>query len=183
MTYGWLDPMGLARHNEVVTGQPRSQEWLVTYGWPGLLWRLVRTTFHSFWGQFGWMGVVLPSRIYQLLALFSGGLAVGFFWWLVDPHRRKLSRDQKVCLLLLLVSAILTVIAFAWYNLSFVQHQGRYLFPALIPIGLAVALGIDRWERLLPHVLRTWLVRGVFAGLALFDIYCLYRFILPALAG
>jgi hypothetical protein len=28
-----------------------------------------------------------------------------------------------------------------WYNTQFVQHQGRYLFTALVPIGLAVALG------------------------------------------
>ncbi|NOR82746.1 MAG: hypothetical protein GQ526_04560, partial [Ardenticatenales bacterium] len=29
--------------------------------------------------------------------------------------------------------------------LSFVQHQGRYLFPALIPLGLAAGVG---WEKL-----------------------------------
>lgn len=40
------------------------------------------------------------------------------------------------------MSAFLTLLSYFWYNLKFVQHQGRYLFPALIPLGLAFALGL-----------------------------------------
>ena len=43
---------------------------------------------------------------------------------------------------LLTLSALLTLLSYLWYNLKFVQHQGRYLFPALIPMGLAFALGL-----------------------------------------
>jgi hypothetical protein len=46
-------------------------------------------------------------------------------------------------LVLLAISALLTFLTYAWYNTQFVQHQGRYLFTALIPIALAFALG---WE-------------------------------------
>jgi len=38
-----------------------------------------------------------------------------------------------------------TLITFAlplWYNLTFVQHQGRYLFPALPALALIAALGL-----------------------------------------
>ena len=35
----------------------------------------------------------------------------------------------------------LTFGGYVYYNLTFVQHQGRYLFPALIPIGLVFAIG------------------------------------------
>jgi hypothetical protein len=35
--------------------------------------------------------------------------------------------------------------AFLYYNLTFVQHQGRYLFPALVPIALAMAYGTHAW--------------------------------------
>jgi hypothetical protein len=36
----------------------------------------------------------------------------------------------------------LTLASFLWYNVfQFVQPQGRYLFPALVPISLAVVLG------------------------------------------
>jgi hypothetical protein len=31
---------------------------------------------------------------------------------------------------------------YVYYNLSFVQFQGRYLFPALAPIGLFATLGL-----------------------------------------
>ena len=29
--------------------------------------------------------------------------------------------------------------------MTFVQHQGRYLFPALIPIALGMSLGLGTW--------------------------------------
>jgi len=181
IAYGWLDPLGLVRHSQIVSGQPRTIEWLMTYGWWGLLAKLGRTTFQSFWGQFGWMGVLLPVRIYQVLAIFSEVLLLGFAWWIVDPRRVRLSREQRVSLVLLAISAILTVTAFAWYNRSFVQHQGRYLFPALVPVGLAVALALDEESRLLPSVAVPWAVGGMFGLFALFDVYCLYGVILPGL--
>jgi hypothetical protein len=40
---------------------------------------------------------------------------------------------------LLALSALLTLLTYIYYNTSFVQHQGRYLFTALIPLALAVA--------------------------------------------
>jgi hypothetical protein len=41
------------------------------------------------------------------------------------------------------ISTLFTLFSYAWYNIQFVQHQGRYLFTALIPIGLAFAVGWD----------------------------------------
>jgi 4-amino-4-deoxy-L-arabinose transferase-like glycosyltransferase len=179
--YGWRDLLGLARHNAVVEGQPRSAEWLALYGWDGLLGRMARTTFQSFWGQFGWMGVVLPARIYQALALLSALLAAGFLWWLFDRRRPRLTSLQRAGLALFLVSALLTLLEFLGYNLTFVQHQGRYLFPALVPIGTAVALGLDRLAGILPRQTRLWALAALFTGLALFDVYCLFRVIVPSL--
>jgi len=62
--------------------------------------------------------------------------------------------------LLLATSALLTCLAYAWYNVQFVQHQGRYLFTALIPIAIAFALG---WE----EALRPRSSRLLAAGLVL----------------
>ena len=45
--------------------------------------------------------------------------------------------------MLMLLSVLLTLLTYAWYNTQFVQHQGRYLFTALIPVAIAFALG---WE-------------------------------------
>ncbi len=175
LTYGWRDPLGLNRHNAVVVGQPRTSEWLADYGWRGLLSRMKRTTFQSFWGQFGWMGVVLPARIYQALKLFTAILMLGFIFWLIQQRPRLHSS------LLLACSAFLTFSAFAWYNLTFVQHQGRYLFPALIPIGAAAALGLDRLAKILPRRWRPWALSVPFLSLALLDLYCLFKFVIPFL--
>ena len=68
-----------------------------------------------------------------------------------------------------------------WYNLTFVQHQGRYLFPALIPIGTASALGLSALVIILPRRLRPWAIAALFAGLAALDVYCLFKFIIPFL--
>ena len=53
-------------------------------------------------------------------------------------------------MLLLGASALITGVLFVGYNLTFVQHQGRYLFPALPLFGLAAAAGL---EQLLNHKL------------------------------
>ena len=182
LTYGWRDLLGWARHNVVVAGQPRSTEWLALYGWGGLLGRMARTTFQSFWGQFGWMALVLPARIYRALALLSALLVAGFLWWLFDRRRPRLTPLQRASLLLLLASCLLTTCSFFWYNLTFVQHQGRYLFPALVPIGAAAALGLSALASVLPQRIRAWAMAALFAGLAALDVYCLFKFIVPFLA-
>lgn len=140
--YGWTDPLGLARHNAVVQGQPRTAEWLAQYGPLGLALRFLRTTFQSFWGQFGWMGVPMHPPVYLALAALSALL--GLAWWL-DRRRHRLTPLQRRGTLLLTLSAALTLLSYLWYNLTFVQHQGRYLFPALVPLALAGALGLEWW--------------------------------------
>jgi len=191
LTYGWRDPTGLARHDVVVEGQPRSSEWLALYGWGGLLGRMARTTFQSFWGQFGWMAVPLPPRIYHALALLSTLLIAGFIAWLIRQHHPsqftnlptyRLTNLQASQLFLLALSAFFTFFSFVWYNLTFVQHQGRYLFPALIPIGTAAVLGLDTLAGILPRRVRPWAMIALFAGLAALDVYCLFKFIIPFLA-
>ena len=182
LTYGWPDPMGLARHHAIVAGQPRSYQWLAAYGLGGLIRRLLRTTFQSFWGQFGWMAVPLPGRLYVLLAAFSGFLLAGFAIWLLRRPRPYVPGPlihHPVSLLAL--SALLTVLAFGWYNLTFVQHQGRYLHPALIPFGTVGALGLDTWARLIPRRLRGVLISGLFIALASFSVVCLFRIVVPNL--
>ena len=182
LTYGWLDPMGLARHQAVVVGQPRSHQWLAAYGWAGLIGRMIRTTFQSFWAQFGWMAVPLPGRFYVALAVFSVILLVGFLVWLLRRPRRYVPGPLiHHPMSLLALSALLTVLAFGWYNLTFVQHQGRYLHPALIPLSTLTALGLDTWVRLLPVRCRVWALTTCFAGMSGFALYCLFAVVVPNL--
>ena len=142
---------------------------------------MAHTTFQSFWGQFGWMGVVLPATIYRALALFSALLVAGFLWWLFDRRRPRLNPAQRASLTLLSLTFVFTLLEFLGYNLTFVQHQGRYLFPALVPIAMAAALGLDRLAKVLPWRARALADAVPFAGLAALDVYCLFRFIIPFL--
>lgn len=160
--YGWNDPLGQVRHNAVVEGQLRTAEALHCYGWGWLLERFARFTFQSFWGQFGWMGVPLHPPIYLALLILSGLLVAGFVGWLADRQRPRLTPHQVDGLALLGASALATLALYLLYNVTFVQHQGRYLFPALAPLALGAALGLD-WL-LGPRAAR-WAAAGL-AGMA-----------------
>ncbi|MCS7282349.1 MAG: glycosyltransferase family 39 protein [Anaerolineae bacterium] len=141
--YGWMDPLGLARHNAVVVGQPRTEEWLAQMGPTAFALAFLRTTFQSFWGQFGWMGVPMHPPVYLALAGISLLLLVGLLGWTLDRRRPRLSAFQRRGLVLLTLSATLTSASYIWYNLTFVQHQGRYLFPAIAPMAVGFALALD----------------------------------------
>jgi hypothetical protein len=142
--YGGLDVLGWTRHDAIVVGQPRTADGLAQYGVASLAKDFLLTTFRSFWAQFGWMGVLVDKRIYLLLALLCAIVGLGFLIYLVRviQQRDLLSAYQKAALGLLALSACLTLLSYLWYNTKFVQHQGRYLFPALVPLGLFFALGL-----------------------------------------
>ena len=192
--YGWPDVMGLARHDEVVLGQLTTAEFVAQHGWARLLSDGLRTTYHSFWGKFGWMAVAVDGRIYRALGLFSAVAIVGLTWRLVTLVRRSkggLRGANLVPAALLFLSALLTLLSYLWYNTKFVQHQGRYLFTALIPLGLAVALGWSAtlgWGRALVSKLRRidcldrLLFVAPYAGLAALDLVCLFVFVVPYLS-
>ena len=141
--YGWPDFLGLQQHDRVVTGQPRTSEWIARYGLIATLDRFRTFTFQSFWGQFGWMGVVLEARWYLLFAWLTAFGLLGLMLHLGRERRR--SPLWGVRGVLMLLSTGLTAGTYLWYNLSFVQHQGRYLFPALLPIALGLVIGWLTW--------------------------------------
>jgi hypothetical protein len=143
--YGWPDVLGLVRHNEVVFGQPRTADWIARDGVVPFLRNGIWTTFRSFWGQFGWMGVVVDLRFYQGLAIFTSLTIYGALWRLLDALQEGMEVRQREALVLLGISALITFGLYVVYNFTFVQHQGRYLFPALPLFALGTALG---WERL-----------------------------------
>jgi len=215
--YGWPDVMGLARHDEVVWGQLTTAEFVAQHGWGHLVREGLRTTYQSFWGQFGWMAVPMDRRIYLALGLFSILVIAGLLGWLVVEAvsgRRNLASGRQVdadgyesltrtgktreafvrrllSAAVLLFSMLLTLFSYVWYNTKFVQHQGRYLFPALIPLGLALALGwwtvVDRVRALVTRIGRLSCVSGLlfalpYAGLALLDVVSLSVFVIPYLS-
>lgn len=184
VVYGGLDVLGKAAHDAVVVGQPRTAAWVADFGVVGTLQRFVQTTFNSFWGQFGWMTLPMthPGWLYPLLWAFT---AVALLGLLISLLTRRAPRISLLQGFVLLGTVALALGVHVVYNLTFVQHQGRYLFPALIPLAFGVAVGLDAWIR--PFAANrprlAYLVPvGLAVALLALDLYALFRVILPAFA-
>jgi 4-amino-4-deoxy-L-arabinose transferase-like glycosyltransferase len=189
MVYGGLDVLGIAAHDAVVVGQPRTIEWISKYGLDGTVQRFLQTTFNSFWGQFGWMAVPMRIEVYWLLLGLSGTAVLGLFLYRFTTTQLPVQFRSRLPVLILWLVFLLTIAIHVGYNLTFVQHQGRYLFPALIPISLGFSLGLGTWLLLVErpfHREQPLLVNlfplGLGAVLMLLDIFALFRFILPSLS-
>lgn len=195
VAYGFPDVLGLTRHDEVVIGQLRTAERIAQVGWSGYWQGVFATTFNSFWGQFGWMALPLPSWAYPRIGLLLLGAALGLAWDVARVLRGKTSPPSAMQVsvgLLMALMGILALAQFALYNISFYQVQGRYLFVALIPFALWIAAGLDAWARVLADALQAraaaWagyvrlipalLIAGSFGA---FNLW-LVRYILPYLA-
>jgi 4-amino-4-deoxy-L-arabinose transferase-like glycosyltransferase len=173
LTYGWDDLLASKRHEAVVVGQPR---------FPGLSWDYVRhwttTFFHSFWAQFGWMGIPATDRLYWAWGAATLAACVGLLVRMVRFAESRASIrcvDPRPALLAAICVGILAVIVY--YNLTFEQAQGRYLFPALPSICTLLVLG---WSA--PFPIRHRASGVILAALALvaLNAYTLTRVLVPA---
>ncbi len=97
--------------------------------------------FTSFWGNFGWLQYPLPLPIYILLALVSAVALVGAVKRVFTCHKGASAKrvwwfhlgSGTAYIALNLLSALQT----NWYP------QGRYLFPALLPLLALGLLGLE----------------------------------------
>lgn len=173
MVYGGMDFLASARHDQVVVGQPRLEKLdLASLSYFG------GTLFKSFWGQFGWMGVVLDERIYFALGLVSAlaGLGLLLFLWRVVVDKSLLSPHQRASLAIMGTAIALVAVQLAYYNLTFIQAQGRYLYPALLPIALFYLLGL---RELMSTIHARLLLALSIGGLALLNFVALTRVVIP----
>ncbi len=182
--YGGTDFLGLQRHDEVAAGQLQTDDYIerdLNGNRTQYYKNYAYTTFHSFWGQFGWMAIPMPTRIYRILL---GGVLfclMGFGLFALQNHRHW-QRPQKEMLFLLMLTLGLVGAAYLLYNRQFVQFQGRYLYPALIPMGFLLAGGLSGWAHLLPAKPYTrWMPVLVMLLLALLAWYALGTYITPNL--
>lgn len=88
----------------------------------------------SFIGVFGWMNVPLPLYITVFYVFLLGtGLLFSLY---------KIVKLQEKYLLFLLLSAFICLGGVIYFNLTFTQYQGRYLFPVISAICVLSAFGI-----------------------------------------
>ena len=91
------------------------------------------------------MAAPLPERAYValgLVALLGAGSLLAAL-----SRRRRTDAPARRGVFILTLWAALTAASFLWYNLSFVQFQGRYLFPALPPLMTGLAYGLTTLVR------------------------------------
>ncbi|MHB8621388.1 MAG: DUF2142 domain-containing protein [Chloroflexota bacterium] len=188
LIYGWNDPFALRRQATVAAGQIRA----TSHGL-GFFSRFARVSFNSFWDQFGWMSIPAAPATYLKLEALSGLIVLGLLvlvarsgrdvaWGLV-PHSSAPPRLERggwtlvaglgICWAGVLAGDVI-------YNWTFLQPQGRYLFPALIPVSIAASAGV---AALFPR----WLKPGAMAllglGLLWLSVYSLRSSLIPAFAG
>lgn len=177
--YGFPDFLGLRAHDAVVVGQLRTAERISQLGFGGYVSEFLQTTYNSFWGQFGWMAVPMPSWIY--IGILAGILIAGL-GWVVYHKGEKVGRGIWI---LLIATTLFSVIAYLYYNSEFVQYQGRYMFPMLIPIGVFLVFGIEAWRKMLLGRLSNrfapYITAMPFLSLVILDVYLLWRVIIPNL--
>ena len=190
--YGFPDFLALGAHDAVVADQPRTADFIAQHGFGSYIAQMTSTTFKSFWGQFGWMALPLDSvfggwlyRCFALLLLagFTGALLARRNGAAKESETPR-PRFPRPVFIILLTTALLVALQFSYYNLEFQQWQGRYLFPALIPIALTLACGLDWWRaRILSRWdAFLWLTPLTLSSLVALDIYLLFRVIVPGLS-
>jgi len=165
--YGFPDFLGLAAHNTVVVGQPRTADLIAQIGMGAYLRQAVQTTFQSFWGQFGWMELPLPTWAYQLIGAFLLAALAGIGLAFVRRGDTKPKQDgQSGAWALIGLTLVLALAQFVYYNTEFLQFQGRYIYPGLIPFALFVGMGVEAWRqavlkdrwRLVTPLMMLWLL-------------------------
>jgi hypothetical protein len=179
--YGVPDVFGLRAHNGVVVGQPRTAELIAEVGFGEYARRAAETTFNSFWGQFGWMALPLPAWTYALIAALLAVVVVGLLIDVIVLRRRDepTPPEQRAAWGLLALTVVFGFAQYVYYNTEFLQFQGRYLYPILIPVGIWMAVGLDAWRRWLfgRMAAARWLAVAGLALLLPLDVYLLWKVI------
>ncbi len=190
ITYSFPDFLGLKAHDEVVIGQPRRLDFIAEFG-QDTYWReAFVTTFNSFWGQFGWMEARLADAlpivfglIVILVILAMSGLVL-YFIRLYQYEGENTAPIRSTIWITLGLVMLLAMAQFVYYNITFVQFQGRYLFVAIIPFAIGMIVGVDSWRELLfkQNTITKWGVVAIFASFAVLDLYLIWR-VIPCAVG
>lgn len=145
------------------------------------LWLSLQSVFRKFWGGFGWLAVYPSPVWYQIIGLVHLTALVGLIIYGVRIMQgaRGLASWQKQGLLVLL-AGLGGNLALLMGKGAIVDYwsraQGRYLFPAIIPIAVLFTLGLREVIPVRYH--RAWLV-AYSAGFILYDSIVLMGYIIP----
>ncbi|MBQ6609057.1 MAG: hypothetical protein IJH70_01325 [Oscillospiraceae bacterium] len=102
----------------------------------------LRMNAESFIGVFGYMLIYLPKLQYGIYYTFLGFAVILFFAVL---SRQKTERRDNMLMLMMLLSAIITVVLHFWQSYARdYQPQGRYVITLIIPLAYMMVYGLDK---------------------------------------
>lgn len=176
VVYGNLDLLGSKAHDAVVVGQQLTGTFDLAKAQ-----YMTEVMFRSFWAQFGWMGVPADTRTYTVVGIITLASVLGFGAFLIKVAWRPnlLVREQWLSLGLLVLAFCMVFTGVLQYNLQYLQPQGRYLFPVLLPIATFSCIGIKQW---IPARFAPVMMGLVFLGMSFLSAYSLVRFVIPWLS-
>lgn len=121
--------------------------------------------------------VFMPPTAYAVFGLL---LLVGVASGLRRPRNAQILPQQFTAALTLALAGILVIASFAAFTATYFQAQGRYLYPALLPLSLLWGSGMDRVLPERYRMLSVFLIVFVLAALA--AAFC-FVYVGPAYAG
>ena len=128
---------------------------------PSMILAGFKVTFMSFWGFFASMQLHFPGLAYVVLLIVS----VAGLWGTWQVLRRQ---HASVSLSVLSTLVTVTVLMYVGFNLTYFQPQGRYLYPALLPIALGLVIGL---RKIVPPSTRSTALAVGLCGLGALDLY------------
>lgn len=137
-------------------------------------------SFAGFWANFGWLTVPLAAYWYLIPAIMCAGALIGLLR--ARANRRTGGEPRETRHLVVLISALVLIglqtfipmIGSAW------QPQGRYLFPALLPIVALLTMG---WLDLFPARVRLASIALLLVSSLAFGQLCVWGYVVPRYWG
>lgn len=167
------DPLLQKTFLNVFAGTAKAEDFLAGGAtWGQYLQLVADWTFRSFWFAYGTPRTAqtglpnfLPDSVYWGLAAWTIITLIGFLLYLREP----IPAWMRAWLILCAATFALVLVSFGLFVRIFFQAQGRYFYPALLPISVFLALG---WERLFPANRRVVAQLGLLLVLAMLAIGC-----------
>ena len=132
------------------------------------LYPFVPGLFGSFFGVFGWMNVAMPFIVYLFYFIVVLTSILGII-------KKKFSYEITPPAIFVILSIFICFAGIVYYNLSYTQHQGRFLFPVLSLISVCLITGLKN----ISVTNKINFIRALYAILIIINIvsvYVIYRF-------
>ncbi len=151
------DPLAMGVFNAAFQNSPQATVYLQAFGPKGYWIDMVGWwTVRSYLGAFGYMDIFLSPNLYRLATLVFVTLAS---FGILAAFKKGEDESDRAFHLMNTVFFLIVLALFVQFNKTYFQGQARYLFPAIGPMAVAIALGAGNLVKSKP-----WIPLGVLAS-------------------